>query len=80
MHAIAAAGEGLCCGLDLNQHTLSGTSPSKWQKPVFGLACACSRTHLFAATLAGVWKSVKWTFKDLQRFTGTAKRIMSQIR
>ena len=22
-----------CCGLDLNQHTLSGTSPSNWQRP-----------------------------------------------
>jgi hypothetical protein len=44
----------ICCGLDLNQHTLSGTSLSKWQKPLFVPARACSRTHLFAVTIAGV--------------------------
>jgi hypothetical protein len=32
----------ICCGLDLNQHTLSGTSPSKWHQPLLELARACS--------------------------------------
>jgi hypothetical protein len=62
----------------LNQHTLSGTSPSKWQKPISELARACSRMHLFVVTIAGVKKSVKKTCKDLHRSAETAKRIKSQ--
>jgi hypothetical protein len=43
---------GGCCGLDLNQHTLSGTCPSDWPKPFCRFAGACSRTHLFVETIA----------------------------
>ena len=40
-----------CCGLDLNQHTLSGTSPSNGQTVVGQLAGARNRTHLFAVSV-----------------------------
>ncbi len=69
----------VCCGLDLNQHTLSGTSPSNWHQPLLELARACSRTHLFAISISAVRNCVKRTCKDLQRLVRTAKRIMSQI-
>ena len=34
-----------CCGLDLNQHTLSGTSPSSWRQLPVELVSPCSESQ-----------------------------------